>query len=88
MSSITLRFVAAVLLVASPAFADGDEAYIGTKHAACLAKHADPNGVDPECFAAAARCSVLQSSAVCDRLGLPTAEKRVAPRGYYIQGRQ
>jgi hypothetical protein len=35
-----------------------------------------------------ASCSWQDHSDVCDKLGLPTAEKRIAPEGNYIRGRQ
>lgn len=37
---------------------------------------------------AEAECSWLQSSKICDALGFKTAEKRKAPAGSTIRGRQ
>ena len=64
-----------------------DDAAVLLSSSACSAKMADPRGFDPDCFAAAARCSVLPSSRVCDFLGLETQDTR--QRGFgYVRGRQ
>lgn len=63
------------------------DADIVTHHASCLAKGADPNGFDPDCWAAAQKCSVQHDSALCDSLGLRTYAT-TPPSPGYLQGRQ
>jgi hypothetical protein len=76
-----------VLAAVAAAVLSVDDAAVLLSSSACSAKMADPRGFDPDCFAAAARCSVLPSSWVCDFLGLETQDTR--QRGFgYLRGRQ